>query len=144
MHHTNHQYNICPNASEITMKSMVNITTSNEYESLIICIRSWRLSCLVTWFCYHMIAKPGNKTGTPLWPDQYVLNNIVHLILPVTGPSLHPSVTKPNPTNSFHLILNSTHNLWKVPQIYYNLWVSKQTLTHIDGWRVTVSYQLTF
>ena len=30
---------------------------------------SWRCGCLVTWFCYHLIAKPGNKTATPSWPD---------------------------------------------------------------------------
>ena len=28
--------------------------------------------CLVTWFCYHLIAKPGNKTAAPLWPDPYI------------------------------------------------------------------------
>ena len=28
-----------------------------------------RCSCLVTWLCYHLIAKPGNKTAAPLWPD---------------------------------------------------------------------------
>ena len=22
-------------------------------------------ACLVTWFCYHLIAKPGNKTDAP-------------------------------------------------------------------------------
>ena len=37
-------------------------------------IRWCRCACLVTWFCYHLIAKPGNKTGTPLWPDPYNLN----------------------------------------------------------------------
>ena len=30
-----------------------------------------KLRCLVTWFCYHLMAKPGNKTGAPSWPDQY-------------------------------------------------------------------------
>ena len=34
-------------------------------------VRSWRCSCLVTWFCYQLIAKPGNKTAAPLWPDPY-------------------------------------------------------------------------
>ena len=32
-------------------------------------IRSWRCSCLVTWFCYQLIAKPGNKTAASPWPD---------------------------------------------------------------------------
>ena len=26
---------------------------------------------LVTWFCYQMIAKPGNKTGPHSWPEPY-------------------------------------------------------------------------
>ena len=32
-----------------------------------ILVRSWRWACLVTWFCYRLIA----KTDTPLWPDWY-------------------------------------------------------------------------
>ena len=28
-----------------------------------ILVRSWKYGCLVTWFCYQMIAKPGNKTA---------------------------------------------------------------------------------
>ena len=34
-------------------------------------VRSRRCGCLVTWFCYHLIAKPGNKTAAPSWPDPY-------------------------------------------------------------------------
>ena len=34
-------------------------------------VRSWNCSCLVTWFCYQLIAKPGNKTATVPWPDPY-------------------------------------------------------------------------
>ena len=37
-------------------------------------VRSRRYGCLVTWFCYQMIAKPGNKTATPSWPDPYQQN----------------------------------------------------------------------
>ena len=33
-------------------------------------VRSWRLVCLVFWFCYHLIAKPGNKTDTPVFKTQ--------------------------------------------------------------------------
>ena len=32
-------------------------------------VRARRCSCLVTWFCYRMIAKPGNKTAAASWPD---------------------------------------------------------------------------
>ena len=42
-------------------------------------VRSRRCGCLVTWFCYHLIAKPGNKTAAPSWPDPYV-----HVFLIVT------------------------------------------------------------
>ena len=37
--------------------------------------RSWNCGCLVTWFCYQLIAKPGNKTATVLWPDPYHICN---------------------------------------------------------------------
>ena len=30
-----------------------------------ILVRSQRCSCLATWFCYQLIAKPGNKTAAP-------------------------------------------------------------------------------
>ena len=32
-------------------------------------LRSRRCGCLVTWFCYQLIAKPGNKSAAPPWPD---------------------------------------------------------------------------
>ena len=34
-------------------------------------VRSWYCSCFVTWFCYQLIAKPGNKTAAVSWPDPY-------------------------------------------------------------------------
>ena len=34
-------------------------------------VRSLNCGCLVTWFCYQLIAKPGNKTTPPQWPDSY-------------------------------------------------------------------------
>ena len=34
-------------------------------------VRSPSCGCLVTWFCYQLIAKPGNKTATTSWPDAY-------------------------------------------------------------------------
>ena len=36
-------------------------------------VRSQNCGCLVTWFRYQLIAKPGNRTATVLWPDPYVL-----------------------------------------------------------------------
>ena len=40
-------------------------------EEYIIWVRSWNCGCLVTWFFYQLIAKPGNKTATVSWPDPY-------------------------------------------------------------------------
>ena len=37
----------------------------------VIWVRSWRCGSLFTWFCYHLIAKPGNKTAAPSWSDPY-------------------------------------------------------------------------
>ena len=36
-----------------------------------ISVMSRKYDCLVTWFCYHLIAKPGNKAAAPSWPDPY-------------------------------------------------------------------------
>ena len=35
----------------------------------IIWLRSQRWGCLVAWFCYQPIAKPGKKTAARLWPE---------------------------------------------------------------------------
>ena len=35
----------------------------------LIWVKSRNCGCLVTWFCYQLIAKPGNKTATVPWPD---------------------------------------------------------------------------
>ena len=43
----------------------------------IIWVRSRRWGCLVTWFCYQMIAKPGNKTAALLWPDRAHIDGLV-------------------------------------------------------------------
>ena len=45
-------------------------------------VRSRRCGCLVTWFCYQLIAKPGNKTATVSWPDPYSPN--IYIILTCT------------------------------------------------------------
>ena len=37
----------------------------------VIWVRSRNCGCLVTWFCYQLIAKPGNKTATDPWPVPY-------------------------------------------------------------------------
>ena len=36
-------------------------------------VRSRNCGCLVTWFCYQLIAKPGNKTAAVPWPDPCII-----------------------------------------------------------------------
>ena len=42
-----------------------SISSSRRYKW----VKSQNCSCLVTWFCYQLIAKPSNKTTAPPWPD---------------------------------------------------------------------------
>ena len=44
----------------------------NIYIYIYIWLRSRNCGCLVTWFCYQLIAKPGNKTAAVSWPDLYI------------------------------------------------------------------------
>ena len=39
-------------------------------------VRSRNCGCLVIWFCYQLVVKPGNKTATVSWPDPYTENNV--------------------------------------------------------------------
>ena len=43
-------------------------------EPMLIWVRLRNCGCLVTWFCYQLIAKPGNKTATVPWPEPYIVN----------------------------------------------------------------------
>ena len=45
---------------------------SQTSEFFYIWVRSRNCGCLVTWFCYQLIAKPGNKTAAVSWPDPYI------------------------------------------------------------------------
>ena len=56
--------------------------TDFTYNDHTIRVRSPNCGCLVTWFCYLMIAKPGNKTATVSWPDPYVeyMQRIMHTV----------------------------------------------------------------
>ena len=59
--------------------SVCHIVTSNPchgdwiLRNIKIWVRSRNCGCLVTWFCYQLIAKPGNKTATVPWPDRYTV-----------------------------------------------------------------------
>ena len=50
--------------------------------SISIWVRSRNCGCLVTWFCYQLIAKPGSKAAAVSWPYPYpypYLNNIYRI-----------------------------------------------------------------
>ena len=68
----------------------------------------WRCACLVTWFCYQMIAKPGNKTGPPSWPDPYIAKAIV-LLFSVCGHCLDSQMAT---------LIGACRIQWAVPLLY--------------------------
>ena len=45
-------------------------------------VRSGNCGCLVTWFCYQLIAKPCNKTDAVSWPEPFVL--VTYIFFTVT------------------------------------------------------------
>ena len=51
------------------VESPMHLTHRRWVKHICIRVRSWNCGCLVTWFCYQLIAKPGNKTATVPWPD---------------------------------------------------------------------------
>ena len=59
---------------------MARLSGIQRIHTCIIWVTSWSWGCHVTWFCYQLIAKPGNKTAAPSWPDPYT-TSITH-----TGP----------------------------------------------------------
>ena len=50
---------------------------SRKRSCVIIWVRPQRCGCLVTWVCYQLIAKPGNKTVAFPWPDPYHFVEII-------------------------------------------------------------------
>ena len=54
----------CSSAIEVIIKNMDK--TNHIYPlRMMKWVRSLRWACLVTWFCYHLIAKPGNSKDRP-------------------------------------------------------------------------------
>ena len=53
------------------MGADVLATQGARASATMIWVRSRNCGCLVTWFCYQLIAKPGNKTAAVSWPDSY-------------------------------------------------------------------------
>ena len=49
-------------------------------------VRSRNCGCFVTWFCYQLIAKPGNKTAAVSWPGPHNENKQNREQRPVFSP----------------------------------------------------------
>ena len=60
--------------------TIVCVLSQYQWSNLIIWVGWWRCGCLVTWFCYQLIAKPGNKTAAPPSPDTYDMGKYITLI----------------------------------------------------------------
>ena len=52
-------------------EKLYHFTLNKDMCNPYIWVRSWNCGCFVTWFCYQLIAKPGNKTAAVSWPDPY-------------------------------------------------------------------------
>ena len=54
----------CNSSIVFNRESVIFVEFMNMYN---IWVRSRNCDCLVTWFCYQLIAKPGNKTAAVWW-----------------------------------------------------------------------------
>ena len=54
-----------------TWSNLVAVMEMADLGTIVIWVRSRNCDCLVTWFCYQLIAKPGNKTAAVSWRDPY-------------------------------------------------------------------------
>ena len=68
MYHFSNQKLIFTVMQKQVMHAVMNMNYHMKHECTI-WVRSWNCGCLVTWFCYQLIAKPGNKTAAVSWPD---------------------------------------------------------------------------
>ena len=73
-------------------------------------VRSRNCGCLVTWFCYQLIAKPGNKTATVPWPDPITLTNVDSDLRRYMASLGHNELKSAYPVRSNRIDQCSTHN----------------------------------
>ena len=107
------------NVSEICIKTPISFSR----KCIWIWVRSRRWAGLVAWFCYQMIAKPGNKTASPLRPDPYVICKMATILL------RPPRVNEVTQLTSFtwHPI-----TLW-VQNYFFSVIQQMRSIPHLDG-----------
>ena len=105
-------------------------------------IRSWSWGYLVTWFCYQLIAKPGNNIATPPWPEPYIYTYIcvcVYLLadLPLTSKTKMATVTLGNKLkiNWF----NRTSVFWPVLLYIYQIIIICRYFIFC-WWKISLNY----
>ena len=63
---------------------------ANHFSSQITYLYGWgheTVAVLLTWFCYQLIAKPGDKTAAVSWPDPYTYTGISTDIVSTLSPN---------------------------------------------------------
>ena len=96
-------------------------------------VKSRNCGCLVTWFCYQLIAKPGNKTAAVPWPDPYGMELDAALRIVYSFKSIHLICNNPN--LSFTLSNNSYRSLKMITALISQetYWQACSTEVRLDG-----------
>ena len=95
----------------------------------LIWVRSRRCACLVTWFCYHLIAKPGNKPGAPL--------RILRGGTPPWGVIFHENVNflfvpkKCKVTHTFHKLICNMWLLSSKPIFWWTILTRQSSVIYV-------------
>ena len=88
-------------------------------------VRSRSCGCLVTWFCYQLIAKPGNKTATVSWPDPIWTRNDLFLSS-IFFCKLHFIIKQKN-------LSMESHSMAALIQVLFGKWFL-QPSHYLDPW----------
>ena len=117
----------CSSATEVMQKAVSKIdrylttATCNKSRCVCIWVRSLNCGCLVTWFCYQLIAKPGNKTAAVSWPDPFIVGWLPHMIIEGDGGGSGGGFTHTVIKHSLHGNYSSFVTLCKLPELQYIL-----------------------
>ena len=82
----------CDHLTLVLQSACCPLRTQQYNIQMYIWVRSRNCGCLVTWFCYQLIAKPGNKTAANSWPDPYI-----NIAIPETTTLIRFSTTQKTP-----------------------------------------------
>ena len=74
-----HYWNFVSGIHQLPVDSFAEVLGMPSFD---IWVRSWNCGCVVTWFYYPLIAKPGNNTAAVSWPDpfSFILTKLLNQI----------------------------------------------------------------